>query len=200
MTENAFDYSKSALSPTQQGRAEALKVSASVLSSTSGIFGMGTKPPTTITGVDDLLKVSDWVLDTPSLPNLSDGQWYSIDRGQLPGFLESLLDAKNPFDDTDEDEVPWEQHGSNPDREVDPRDLSGGEADVAGDDGTGPLVPEGASGHTPPKANPSLHGLGVVFVNDGMRWRVSEKSDGSKYWQVIGSDLADAAEDHPSFD
>lgn len=67
--EKLYNYGQSPLSPYQQARAEALKTGASVLSASQALWNVK-KPPVEITGVDDLLKVADWILgnDRPEIP------------------------------------------------------------------------------------------------------------------------------------
>lgn len=228
-----YDFNKSPMSPIQQGRAEALRTAASVLSASTSLFG-GKKPPEQ---VDDLLKVADWVLVEP-VPVLSgadllnSGQIFEIPRDQLPTFLSQLAhasencgeddclvhgpmnaaakvdpdDAKSEWTnvgttetgfaspvDVGKGEVPWEQHGSNPDREIDPRDLSGGESDM---DDVPQARPEGVRDYNPPNADPDLLHLDTVFVNDGMRWRVAEKANGrGKFWAIVGTELDEGSDE-----
>jgi hypothetical protein len=145
------------MNPLQQGRAEALKVAGSVLSASSGLFGTKSMPKE----VSDLLEVASWIvgdvtLDMADIERITgaerelfpmrSAQVLEIRPEDLPSIFETLSklwpDCDQPgcpihgptreAKDLDGG-IPWEAHGSNPDRERDPRNESGGQADAEDD-------------------------------------------------------------------
>lgn len=192
------------LSPYQQAREQALKTSASVLSASSALWS-AKKPPTVIEGVDDLLKVADWILgDDRPIIAIPRGA-FRITPENAPSLFEMLGrtlpdcghedcpihapareakdldpdDAKSSFDPEPVGE--WKDAGTTG---VDPGDPTGFKS---GEELSEAVTEEldrvilGNDNITPPVDLASV-APGQVFVHNNERWIATQGLGGTKYW------------------
>lgn len=188
-SDKVYDYSNSAMSPYQQARADALRVAASVLSASSGIFASKTPPKDGST----LLQVADWVLgeDRPdaALDALrtaaASGQVLEVRPQDVPSIFETL--AKQ-WPDCGAEDCPIHTPSRGV-QNVKPEDFGTPEKvdwveDVAapGDEVDQDVAPEAKS----PVVDPKVHGFGNTFAKDGILWQVVMEG-GELVWKSFGA-------------